>query len=255
MIEKTHETTTGGKRIRGLLLGCIGLPLLLVASCFAKVSYDAHEYDLPGPTLISTARATQDLDTPWKVAEALDGYVQPRFEILRDRDFGALRIVFRKHAGVNQLKVNTDREKAIIANVNAAGRDYAVGLLHCAPTPRYETATAQTTVTPKLGLLYINQEKVGSNWDRYYNTSQIKVAAESHRLDYEALTAESVKAVPGLLAGREHRSRVGSWEALMRPVLASKEECLDCHKTAKIGSTLGAMVYAVRMEKRQTARR
>ena len=36
----------------------------------------------------------------------------------------------------------------------------------------------------------------------------------------------------------------------MRPVLASKQECLGCHKGARTGDTLGVMVYAVSKEKR-----
>lgn len=35
----------------------------------------------------------------------------------------------------------------------------------------------------------------------------------------------------------------------MRPVRASKQECLSCHTNAKLNATLGVMVYAVRTTK------
>src|SRR5947209_11706029 len=104
--------------------GCLLLPILPIASCAGKIAFDAKMYELPGQVLQSSAMPTQSLDSASQVAEALDAYVQPRFEILRDKNFGAFRIVYRKHAGIVQLKVDTPQEKEQIANVNAAKRDY-----------------------------------------------------------------------------------------------------------------------------------
>ena len=62
---------------------------------------------IAGEVLTSSAKPTQKLDSALQVAQTLDAYVQPRFEILRDRNFGIVRIVFREHAGLVQLKVDT----------------------------------------------------------------------------------------------------------------------------------------------------
>src|SRR5260221_11832909 len=91
--------------------------------------------ELPGQVLKSPSKATLEFGSAMRVAQELDDYVQPRFNILRDKNFGAFRIVYRKHAGIEQLKVDTPREQEQIANVNAANRDYAICLLHCAQKP------------------------------------------------------------------------------------------------------------------------
>ncbi len=226
-----------GKRI---LVGCALAPFVLVGSCAGKMAFDAKMYDLPGEVLSSKATPTQPIESAMQVAEALDGYVQPRFEILRDRSFGAFRIVFRKHAGIVQLKVDTPEEQRVIANVNAAHRDYAISLLHCAPKP----APSYYRGTPKLEMLYFNQQSLASPWDHALYGPGKKVA-EEHKLDAEQFEKTAVKALPRLMRGREVRTGDASWEVLMRPVLASKQECLSCHKEARTGDTLGVMVYAV----------
>ena len=190
-------------------------------------------YELPGEVLKSPEKPTQDLDTGMKAAEALDSYVQPRFNILRDKNFGAFRIVYKRHAGIVQLKVESPAEKRIIANVNATKRDYAIGLLHCPPE----------WSEPKLQLLYFNQEAVVTDTE-YDPTDSVDIAAKRH-LDWSAVEKKSVGALPTLLKGQEFRTRSGDWDVLMRPVPASKQECLGCHEGSKPNSVLGVMVYAV----------
>ena len=228
-----------GKRI---LLGCLGLPALLVASCTGKMYLDRALYNLPGEILRSSSPPTQKLDSGMQVAEALDSYVQPRFEILRDKNFGAIRIVYRKHAGIVQLKVDSPEEKALIANVNAAGRDYAIGLFHCAPTPDWWSPEAGD---PYLDLLYLNQKPfVGETGYPTVRESAEKPSARY--LDLAEIERRAKGALPELMAGKEKKISGSSWEILMRPVLASKPACVSCHANAKLGSTLGVMVYAVR---------
>src|SRR4051812_7258155 len=95
--------------------GCALLPVLLIGSCSAKMYVDQRMYVLPGEVLKSSTAPTRSLRTAMDVAEALDAYVQPRFEILRDKNFGAFRIVYRKHAGIVQLKVDSPQEHELIA--------------------------------------------------------------------------------------------------------------------------------------------
>ena len=224
--------------------GCILLPMLLIGSCCGKMYVDQWRYDLPGQVLVSSARPTQTLTSAMQVAEALDAYVQPRFEILRDKNFGAMRIVYRQHAGIVQLKVDTPEEKEWIANVNAANRDYAISLLHCAPKPN----DGNYTVTPKPQLLYFNQTRLSRDWTNY--SPGAKDVAAKNGLDMEAIQKKATTALPKLMAGKELRAKDASWEVLMRPVRAFKQECLSCHTDAKPGATLGVMVYAVRKTRR-----
>ena len=229
------------KRVFGC---CLLIPVVLVGSCAGKMVFDQRMYDLPGPVLQSPLKPTRSLDSGMQVAEALDAYVQPRFEILRDKNFGAFRIVYRQHAGIVQLKVDTQQEKEAIANVNATRRDYMIGLLHCAPRP----AGDNSPVTPELQLLYFNQYPFWDE-DAFYSNSPAdpvyKIAADN-KFDLAATEAKAVSALPQLMAGKEHRTSDATWAILMRPVLASNKECLGCHANAVPNATLGVMVYAVR---------
>ena len=221
--------------------GCVVLPVVLVGSCAAKMQYDAVVYNLPGETLASSAPPTASLKTAMQVAETLDSYVQPRFEILRDRDFGAFRITYKKHAGVVQLKVDSEKEKELIANANAAKREYVISLLHCSPKPPNEGKIT----SPKLQILYFNQRKVVR--DMSYNIrSDSTLIASERKFDFDGLENRAGENLPPLMKGKEFRASDASWDYLMRPVLASKQACLNCHTGAKMGDTLGVMVYAVR---------
>lgn len=223
-------------------LGCFVTPILLIAGCCGKMYVDWKLYELPGEVLRSSAKPTVELASALRVAQELDDYVQPRFEILRDKNFGAFRIVYKKHAGVVQLKVDTDREKEQIANVNAANRDYAICLLHCAPKPEYGTEK----VDPHVELLYFNRKQVATADEFGGPIWADKDVAKECGVDWDYVDEQTKKALPQLMRGQEHKAEDKSWQLLMRPVLASKQECLSCHTNAKPGATLGVMVYAVR---------
>ena len=226
------------KRIVG---GCFLLPVLLVGSCVGKMRYDERHYELPGEVMKSSMMPTRILGSPMQVAETLDRYVQPRFEILRDKNFGAFRIVYRQHAGIVQLKVDTEEEKILIANVNATKRDYAVALLHCAARPNHNAPKS-----PSLQMLYFNQKPIAGSpdWPRTPNDEK----ATEILPEWETLSKKSIAALPKLMVGKEQRTETPKWSVLMRPVLATKAECLSCHTNAKVGDTLGVMVYTVRKE-------
>jgi hypothetical protein len=226
-----------GKRVVGLI------PVLLIGGCGGKIYLDNILYNLPGPILSSPAVPTQKLATAVSVAETLDTYVQPRFHILRDKNFGAFRIVYRRHAGLGQLKVESPREKELIANVNATKRDYAIGLFHCAK---------RFTTKPRLELLYLNQEAVVTD-SIYGSLSRGKKLAAKHDLPLAAIEKKAVQLKSQLLTGKECRTTQSRWEVLMRPVYASTRECVSCHDGSKLGDTLGVMVYAVRKTPRQLA--
>jgi hypothetical protein len=201
---------------------------------------DQWLYNLPGPVLASPAAPTRVPGSPLQVAETLDAYVQPRFEILRDKNFGAFRIVYRRHAGLGQLKVESAREKELIANANAAKRDYAISLLHCGTGPHYSFAER-----PYLQMLYYNHQKLVGD-SIYSSRSEAEKAIARSGLEFSTIEKRAVGALPQLMAGKEHRLALASWDVLMRPVQASTQECLGCHQGSQLGDTFGVMVYAVR---------
>ena len=227
-------------RNKPFLIGCVGIPLLLFGSWFAKSTYNSWRYNLPGEILESSLPPSQILATPFKVAEALDNYVQPRFAILRDTNFGIARIIRRQHAGIAQLKVDSPQEKEIIANVNATKRNYAIGFLNCAPLPHMKT----NNKSPRLDLFYMNQTKLVK--DMFYVSNENKIIAQQNKIDLETAQEAAIKALHQLRKGHELRFEDKLWVMLLRPVLASSSECLNCHKNAKSGETLGVMFYAVR---------
>jgi hypothetical protein len=48
-----------------------------------------------------------------------------------------------------------------------------------------------------------------------------------------------------LKKGHPAQSDRAGWTYAMRPIRASKSNCIGCHIGAKIGDTLGIMIYAV----------
>ncbi len=227
-----------------VVAGCVLLPVALIASCFGKMYIDKKMYELPGKVLVSDTQPTQKLTSAMQVAEALDSYVQPRFEILRDATFGQFRLVTRKHAGIVQLKVDSLKEHQLIANINATKNDYVVNLLHCAAIPRYSTLN----VEPKLQMLYFNQEPLAPSTFMGSRRTSPEVA-EEHHFALASIEKKAKTALPTLMKGKEYRTQEAEWSVLMRPVVASKQECLSCHDSKKIGDTLGVMIYAVRAPK------
>ncbi len=145
----------------------------------------------------SSSKPTQKLVTAMQVAETLDAYVQPRFEILRDKNFGAFRIIYPKHAGIGQLKVDTLQEKKLIANINATKRDYAISLLHCSPKPNHPSDFSNSN----LELLYLNQRKIVSDMDFYQRNLDFSV---QEQLGWQMLEKIASSALPRLKAGKEY---------------------------------------------------
>jgi hypothetical protein len=190
-------------------VGCLGLPVLLIGGCAGKMYVDRALYELPGEVLSSPDPPQRTLASTMEVAETLDRYVQPRFEILRDKNFGAFRIVYRRHAGIVQLKVDTPQERALIADVNATKRDFAISLLRCASNPTRRVSPGEVD----LRLLYYNRQQVASDhgW-RYSGERQKELKA---KFDSEAVEqrARAVLDTPGRPGVSSPGKQMGSPDA------------------------------------------
>ena len=218
----------------------------LMGVCCAKMVVDAAKRPAPTPPLTVAAKPVPSLTSAMQIADTLDAYVQPRFAMLDNKNFGITRMVLPKHANVVHLRVDTQAEKEQMARINAAKHDYSIQMLHCAPVPGNDAKR----VTPALQLLYFEPQPTAR--DKFGRITFLKWA-EKIGLNCKAIESKAVMALPQLRAGKENRTEEGSWHVLMRPVQASKPECLSCHTTAKLGATLGVMVYAVRQTTRRKA--
>jgi hypothetical protein len=225
--------------------GCLLLPAALAGGRAGGI-FPARAFSgLPAKVVLSPGDPGRKPESTMEVADALDRYVQPRFQIIGDRDFGTSRVVQRGHTGIVGLKIETSREQALIADVDAANRDYTISLLRCVSSPAYRILPGQA----QLHLLYYNQQQVASS-DVDNNGGTRKQWELRSKFDSAAIEQRARAVLDRLLAGQEYRAEGSRWDLLMRPVRASKTACLGCHKGSKLGDTLGVMVYAVGREQR-----
>jgi hypothetical protein len=184
-------------------------------------------------------------DTPLKVAEVLDCLVQPRFESVQDK-FGAMdRLVkVQGHTPV-RLAADTPLEKKYLRMAGEANRDYFVSFLHVVHVP--SSAYRGTGGKP---------EPMPANAYAHYKTPEdtpsLRFVSAVNRDGYSKwvrISREWEKAAVGVLPrlkkGESVNADQADWLLAMRPVKASKQECLGCHTKSKLGDTLGVMVYAV----------
>lgn len=80
---------------------------------------------------------------------------------------------------------------------------------------------------------------------RRLSDSAFKIVSDNN-FDLATTEEKAIAALPQLMAGKQHHTADDAWAILMRPVPASNQERLNCHTNAKLGATLGVMVYAVR---------
>jgi hypothetical protein len=185
-------------------------------------------------------------DTPLKVADVLDRLIQPRFQRF-DLGFGVTSRLVRV-VGHNAvlLRAETTEEKRLLADADAANRAYVIAFLHCVhvPATAYRNVKGQTVkIPPSLGrggdrpaLRYVAARESARERGGYYQVFNANAA------EWQKAT---LKALPRLMKGEIVNAESGEWLLAMRPVKASRKECLNCHTNSKLGDTLGVMVYGV----------
>jgi hypothetical protein len=177
-----------------------------------------------------------------QITELLDALIQPRFQ--KDGGvFGMRRVV--KSPGHEEVGALTDQsawDRKQLDRIESLRHDYRVSLLQLKHPPgryrkgemppwgaearviRSKTATAVPDPGPTLVPM------IGPDFDRAF---------------YDRLHRAAVDALPQMYREGTATKSLNSWMVTLRPVRASKQSCVGCHRGAKLGDTLGVLVYSV----------
>jgi len=186
-------------------------------------------------------------DTMERVIVLLDGYVQTRFEKDPDR-FGLMRLPPPVHGHDNivyKLTPADPREKEIISAVDTSRFEYLVEFVHCPHVQGGSVGTPGRTpasVATK-GITLIAAKSAATPFLPYSFT---KDREEFRKTTEDSLYKAAEALLPRLQRGDSCDTKVGEWRVALRPIRASKASCVNCHKGANAGDTLGVMLYAVR---------
>jgi len=182
---------------------------------------------------------------PEQVTELLDALIQPRFQ--KDGGvFGMRRVV--KSPGHEEVGALTDlsaSDKKQLARIQELKRDYRVSLLRLkhppgkyrkGQSPLWPSFTSEikgnpTKAKPEPGPTLFPM--IGPEFDEGF---------------YAGLHTAAVEVLPQMRREGTAAATTGSWLVTLRPVRATQQSCVGCHRGAKLGDTLGVLVYAVNQE-------
>jgi hypothetical protein len=188
---------------------------------------------------ITTQAGADKLGEAVQLSRLLDELVQPRFQ-KNSGVFGTDRVIrLHGHRDVVPIADLDQAEKRQLAKAHALNHDYVIGLLSVQHSPgSYKGAAhrvpakARPISRPPLTLLTTraaNQGTAGTYGETLHG-----------RLWIAALSA-----LPQLRKGDEATTSAGVWSVTLRPVKATQQSCIGCHRGAKKGDTLGVLMYAV----------
>lgn len=190
----------------------------------------------------ATARAT---------AQAWDSVAQARFLRVKPGKFGehalfGLAGQAPTSGPVDPLDGETPEERARLAPAIQSGRVVIVGILHCRFKPSRDVALDKST---RAGVFHPSTEAI-----------QCVAASQDvacHRLAWAKarLDSAALPALPFAVRNEPYNSRYAGYLVAVRPVTAHAPICLTCHHGAKLGDTLGALVYLVSEKRAHTPSR
>ena len=210
----------------------------------------------------TSGQSISKADTPLKVADVLDCFVQKRFE-KGDERLGVTRMVSIIGHTYVRLFPETPEEKKLLAAAKAAGRPYLVSFLHCDVPPSrlaagknsYPEYTLARKSSPQPYLLQLGMDMMapesGSQTVRHSravdpgSAELVRSRWQSMSKELEPITKRAVAEIPRLKQNRRVDFRQGDLTVALRPVIARNSGCISCHTQSKQGDTLGVMVYAV----------
>jgi len=200
---------------------------------------------LNATTLVRGQRA-EYAASPVAVANLLDQFVQPRF-LQNAGMFGADRLEIDGHDDtLYMLKPKSKVEERLIRSVSARHRDYALGFVHCVHKPGKFLSTAHPerpspsasdVPESRFEILAVHEGKKNS-----YPKSYEESWADQNGGPLNDIIKRDL---PRLRRGQNVDVNTGNWFLALRPLKASREASLGCHRGAKRGDTLGIMAYAV----------
>ncbi|MCA1597404.1 MAG: hypothetical protein LC772_13420, partial [Chloroflexi bacterium] len=221
------------KMHRGLLL-FLTLPAVAIGGTAARRAAGAEP---PASTLAGYRIEDPGVESSRQMIQSLDRIVQARFSADVNR-FGLDRIrTIDGHGNLAVLKPHDSAETAAMAGVNAAGRNYLIAFLHCAHIPGAPQRAQSGKRPPELSPLLIKDPRT--------DLGRLDRADGPYRELERRTEKRAIHDLPALRRGQALQARDGRWLIAMRPVKASSRSCLSCHAGAKLGDTLGVMVYGV----------
>lgn len=201
--------------------------------------------------------------TPLKIAEKLDALVQPRFQEASGL-FGLDRIPPAISGHDKVRRAESDPNAGIQADLKAIAdsrRDYVMGFLHIAHKPGMPATdpagdrptAANSPGAKKIRAPFKPYLKLMFVFDTLHHAPQAAYRPRNVEglMDQKVMQIQSrlesvaLKAAPQVASGKKLNLADERWQIYLRPVMATQASCIGCHKEAKIGDTLGVMVYAV----------
>lgn len=179
--------------------------------------------------------------SPGATAAAWDSIVQARFHRVRPGHFGEHALFgllgeAPAAGAVNPLDSQSPQESAQLAPAIRSGRIVLVGILHCRFKPSRDVSLDKST---KPDAFQPSAEAV-----ECIAPSQ---AAAANRLAWarKRFGSAALPAFPMAMRNEPYNSHYAGYLVAVRPVTAHAPICLTCHHGAKVGDTLGAVIYLV----------
>lgn len=173
---------------------------------------------------------------------------------------------------------DNETDQPLLKEIKSAKQRYVVAFLHTTHVPGKPVAPAymkeEIKRNPHTVPTFLPQ-KMHLSPLATYSTREFPVLADLHKVDdkafwidgddkeqkeYERQWKQAIKRTRPIVSGWEKTAKKqlpalnqgksvevanGDWHLFLRPVKATKESCVSCHSGAKVGDTLGVMLYAV----------
>jgi hypothetical protein len=176
---------------------------------------------------------------PDRITELLDALIQPRFQ--KDGGVFGMRRVVRSpgHEEVGALTDLSAWDKKQLAQLRALKHTYRVGMLRVKHPPgHYRKGQG-----PILGAQEASDPASprGVHLPAFYPM----IGPEFADPDNSPISKTALAALPEMERKGTASGVTGRWKVTLRPVRATKQACVGCHRGSRLGETLGVLVYAV----------
>ncbi len=203
---------------------------------------------------IGFGSSAEKQDKPGRqVVHALDRMIQSRFMVNAGM-FGESRIGINGHMNIEDFQSKSPADRKTIKTILAANRVFTTGFFHCSQKPgkRYipndvNPESMQKPTVHFKGPTYQMFDLVGSkSHSNGGDGAPEPVAATWDKRYHEGILRGCISDRKSLLRGKNKVRKLPGMTVTMRPILASKPECVGCHAGAHLNDTLGVMVYTMR---------
>lgn len=176
-----------------------------------------------------------------RVTELLDALIQPRFQ--KDGGVFGMRRVVRSpgHEEVGALSDLSAWDKKQLAQIRALKHDYRVAMLRVKHPPGHYRKGQNPILGGDVAVSEAPSPKSGARVPVFYPM----IGPEFDDPHNSAIRKTAVAALPELERNGTASGNAGPWKVTLRPVRATKQSCVGCHRGARLGDTLGVLVYAV----------